>query len=797
MIPRRILWLVRGIHSVARGFSVLLLVTGVETSLAQVVLDGKFGTTGALSGPNFNITPGMGATRGNNLFHSFAQFDLKAGDVAAFTGPANIQNILTRVTGGSPASINGTIRSDIAGANFFLINPSGVIFGPKAAVNVSGSFAASTADYLKLADDVRFVAALDADDSGLSTAPVSAFGFLGENPGSIAGQQSTLKVSNGKTITLVGGDISLDGGSVQAPGGQLNLVSVQSAGEVPANPTTLSPAEFKSAFPRQGSVNLQKGALLDANAAGGGRIVIRGGQLTVDNSTIQANTTGTAAGQGIDIAVVNDLELVKGGQINSLSTLGRGAGGNINLSAESIRLDGGGLVDGNFNPATRISTASGSPSATAGTAKGGDIVIRAGSLELVNSAQITSSTFGAGNAGRIEITASSVRLDAQITTIAEISVNTWKTFGGGNAGDIVIRTGSLDMLNGATILAITAGTGKAGLIDINAQAVNILSGAIMTAGTFGAGSGGNIQIVCDLMLIDGQSPLAGGPGFLTGIQAVTTWQNSPAPGGSIHITAGTLDLEHMGSIFTTSYGVGPGGSIAVTAGKLSLGHSSTIRAAGEAAGRAGNISLRAGEDVVMTDNSAVSTSAPGSSGGDIFVQAGSEIRLADSQITAQAGLDGGNITLAAPTLIYLLRSTLSGEADTTGSGFGNGGNLTIDPSFLILNNGALISKSSFGNGGNITIQSDYFFQSVSTIDASAPFGLPGTVSGSAPEVDLSGSLIGLPSNLLGAETQLRPDCGVRLTENISSFIVLGRGGLPMEPGGFVPSGAAPTFDEKK
>jgi large exoprotein involved in heme utilization and adhesion len=121
----------------------------------------------------------------------------------------------------------------------------------------------------------------------------------------------------------------------------------------------------------------------------------------------------------------------------------------------------------------------------------------------------------------------------------------------------------------------------------------------------------------------------------------------------------------------------------------------------------------------------------------------------------------------------------------------------MDPVFFILNNSALISKSSSANGGNITILSDFFFQSDSIIDASAPFGLPGTVSVSAPEVDLSGSLVGLPGSLLDAEALLRPDCGVRLTGNISSFIVLGRGGLPIAPGGFVPSGTAPPADETK
>jgi len=216
-----------------------------------------------------------------------------------------------------------------------------------------------------------------------------------------------------------------------------------------------------------------------------------------------------------------------------------------------------------------------------------------------------------------------------------------------------------------------------------------------------------------------------------------------------------------------------------------------VSCASVSSGRAGAILLKADRSILLNGNSFLSTSAPGSSGGNIAVNSGSEIRIVDSQITAEAGLDGGNITLVAPELTYLLNSTCTAHA------VGNGGNLTIDPSFLILNNSALISSSTLGNGGNISINSDYFFQSASTIDASAPFGLPGTVSVSAPEVDLSGRLVGLPENLLSAESQLRPDCGVRLSGNISSFIVLGRGGLPIEPGGFVPSSAVKGDDDAK
>ena len=740
----------------AAGSVVAVLLVGVgEASRGEVVLDGKFGTSGALAGPDFSITDSLGAVRGNNLFHSFTRFDLAAGETATFSGPANIRNILSRVTGDGPSSIDGTIRSTIAGANFFLINPSGIVFGPSAAIDVSGSFAASTANYLKLADGARFVAALDADDSGLSTAEVSAFGFLGNPSGSIEVQQSALSVPSGKTISLVGGDILVDGGTLQSAGGQINIVSINSPGEAPADPISLSGADF----PQQGEITFQNDAGIDASGDGGGRIAIRGGQLTVDNSKIQANTAGASDGQGIDVAVLGDLNISNGGQINSLSPDGLGAGGNISITAQSIRLDGGGLTDDFFQPTTQISAATGDPLLGGGPAKGGDIVIKAGSLELVNSAQISSATFGGGDAGRIEINAAAVRLDALLFTPTQITANTQQIEGAGNAGDIIITADALEVRNGATLLAASFGSGAAGLIDINARSVNLLGGAIITAGTFGAGNGGNVEITTETMRIDGRDTLFGGDDLLTGIQAVTTSPDFPAPGGDIQITAGTLDLRNMGSIFTTSYGIGV----------------------------AGNISLQAAGAITLTRNSSVSTSAPGSSGGNISVTAGTEIRLADSQITAQAGLDGGNISLAAPKLIYLFHSTLSGQADATDSGFGNGGNINIDPSFLILNDSSLISKSSFGNGGNITILSDFFFPSASIIDASAPFGLPGTVSVTAPEVDLSGALVALAGNFLDAGAQLRPDCGVRLTGNISSFIVLGRGGLPLAPGGFVPS----------
>ena len=51
------------------------------------------GTSGALAGPNFQITAAMGRQIGPNLFHSFGTFNLVNGESATFSGPAGIQNI--------------------------------------------------------------------------------------------------------------------------------------------------------------------------------------------------------------------------------------------------------------------------------------------------------------------------------------------------------------------------------------------------------------------------------------------------------------------------------------------------------------------------------------------------------------------------------------------------------------------------------------------------------------------------------------------------------------------------------
>jgi filamentous hemagglutinin family protein len=144
---------------------------------SAITPDGTLGTTVMRSGNLFNINGGR-IIGGVNQFHSFGQFSVGTGDIASFNGPPSIQNILSRVTGGNISSIDGTIRSTILGANLFLMNPSGILFGPNAQLDVTGSFHATTADFIGLADGARFNAVPSPADNLLTTAPPAAFGLL-------------------------------------------------------------------------------------------------------------------------------------------------------------------------------------------------------------------------------------------------------------------------------------------------------------------------------------------------------------------------------------------------------------------------------------------------------------------------------------------------------------------------------------------------------------------------------------------------------------------------------------------
>jgi filamentous hemagglutinin family protein len=177
---------------------------------SSITSDGTMGTVINQLGNIYNIDGGT--IRKPNLFQSFGLFSVGTGDTASFNGPVGIENIIGRVTGGQQSIIDGIIKSTISGANLYLLNPYGVLFGKNASLNISGSLHVSTASYLGFTDGARFYANLS-DKSTLTSAPIAAFGFLNNTPAPITLQESPLQVPMGKTLSVVGGDINITNNS--------------------------------------------------------------------------------------------------------------------------------------------------------------------------------------------------------------------------------------------------------------------------------------------------------------------------------------------------------------------------------------------------------------------------------------------------------------------------------------------------------------------------------------------------------------------------------------------------------
>jgi filamentous hemagglutinin family protein len=440
-------WLGRALVVAMVGLvAVLPVVAWPHWSHAQITTDGSLGPARTLGGPSVTIGSDLGRIRGANLFHSFGQFNVNTGQSVTFTGPTSIGNILSRVTGGSPSMIDGLLRSTIPGANMFLLNPSGVLFGPNAALDIGGSFHVTTADYIRFPDGGIFHANL-ANQTVLSVAPPAAFGFLSVNPAPVSAQGSLLEVLPGRSLSLVGGDVEIVGGVLAAPGGRMSLISVGgAAGEATFNAATQTP----DLAPRNGvtgaQVSLNGARLLSESLERGGRIVIRGSRLVAEQSVALVNNAGPDDGNavGIDIKVANDV-----------------------------------VVDGSlFGTGTVV-------------ARGGDIALTARSISIGGGASLQARSTGNGNAGNVTIIAgdSFRSFGGSVTTEAAIG-------DGGNIGVFVPRL--VHLVDSRVTTSVQGGSASGGNITIDPRFLILIRSEIR-ADTFG-GSGGNVTLVADIFL---------------------------------------------------------------------------------------------------------------------------------------------------------------------------------------------------------------------------------------------------------------------------------------------------------
>ena len=668
----------------------------MTTAFAGVVLDGTMGQSGTLSGPNYSITSNLGQQYGGNLFHSFSTFNLSKGEVAQFSGPASIQNIISRVTGGTASNIDGTIRSSILGANLYLVNPAGVMFGPNASLDVSGSFHASTADYLKLGNDGRFDARAPAQ-SVLTAAPPSAFGFVSAVPAPITVQGTSsdyaystygragLYVAEGKSISLVGGDISvtsslLDGKTVEpqiiASGGRINLASVASSGEVVIESDKLAMNGFVSL----GNITLAGNGhiSLEPSTGAAGNLYVRGNNFYMDHFAVGAFSADSNNGGVVDIRINGDLKL-SGSSIK--------ASGNQYYKANTVTLDTRAFIS--------------SQAANLGTA--GSITVDVGTLNIKGGADIDSNANGGGNGGAVTITAKeSISIEGYFQdasgTIFKSSIQAGST-GTGNGGTISLTTPALILDNKAGISTQTEGLGNAGTILLDVGTLKVSGDSGIVSDTSNSGNGGLISIAAkESIILDGYSKDVNGNYSSSGIQSAAL-VGSTGHSGSISLTTPTLTLSNQALVSTQTRSRGDAGAITVNVGTLSLKDVSAISSSTYGAGKAGTITIAATTGVTL-DGQREKDNDPGK-----YYNTG-----VYSDLNQDSTGNGGNISIQAPVLTlnnfaYISTAVEWDVEKGTAIGTGNAGALALNVGKLNVNGGSTIASSTAGpgNGGVVTI----------------------------------------------------------------------------------------------
>lgn len=856
-----------------------LVLAQATSAIVPTTGAGSLGTLVTTSGHTVQITGGTRLGNGTNLFHSFGQFEVGSADTARFlntTPSLSTANILSRVTGGNPSAIFGTIDTmSYPGANLFLMNPAGIVFGPNATLNVSGSVAFTTANYLRLAETGGSNSGIFHADptatSLLTSTSVAAFGFLGSNPAAIAIQGSTLTVKSGQLLSLVGGNhgftytnpdtgvpasvpdgVTVTGGHLRAPEGQINIASVASPGEILEGTLDRGPNVSGQSFGTLGTVQISQQSTIDSSGEGGGTILIRGGRLVVDDSTISANTkiaspdTSSKVGQsgaGIDIRVTNEAVIDNGSLVETNVDPGANhESGGVRIAADHITISGGpkALAFQETNPGAEVPFGIRSNVGLGSTAaKSGDILLNASSsIQIKDHGDIRTETATVGGAGHITLNASgnididssnvstrvskdgsgisgNIRIDAQhgniLLTNANVFTATDIDGSTGTLGNILITAQNLQLLafskiggdnNSAQTQTQTQTPNGDIVITLSGQ-LSLAGGSFINTGAFKSANSADLTISSPTVLITGKDS----SGLVN--SGLYTSTISSGNGGRLQLFTDNLKLRDGGVLFSSSFigfegeiPSGRGGSISID-GLKSSGPSITIDGPGSGIfastkgfGASGTINVSA-QSLAMTNGATITASSTGTNTssslspgpGNITINAGQSLEMRDSSITTESEqTNGGNIDIRAIDHIQLVNSSISTSVP---NGTGNGGNITIDPNTVILQNSKVLAQAVQGSGGNIMITTPLFLTDPrSVVDASSQFGLNGSVTIQSPTSNLSETVGQLASKTNPPQVLLQNRCVALAGGEQSTFILTGRDALPSQPGGWLSSPVA-------
>ncbi|NMF67084.1 hypothetical protein DP113_19205 [Brasilonema octagenarum UFV-E1] len=710
-----------------------------------------------------------GAIRGANLFHSFSQFNIGEGREAYFANPSGIENILSRVTGSDASRIFGKLGV-LGNANLFLINPNGIIFGRNASLDVRGSFVGTTANAIGFGEQ-GFFSATNPNTPALLTVNPSALLFnqiraasiqnnsiadSGLNPSS-AFTATGLRVPDGKSLLLVGGDINMDGGGLFAFGGRVELGGLASVGTVGLNGNGNN---LSLSFPdsvEKSDVFLSNGAVVYVRAGDGGSITVnaRNLEMTGESSLSAGIESGLGSNnskaRNIDVNATVAIKLNNESEIaNDVQAQGNGQGGDVNISTSTLQVSGGAQVtaatfgagkSGNLNvdaqnvqvigrsADNRFGSALSASGQRNSTGAAGDLTIKTNTLLVRDGAQVGTGTFGSGKGGNLRVDALNVQLigtssaDNRVVSALASSAEPNST---GDAGDLRIKTNTLLVRDGAQVITGTFGAGKGGNLSVDAQDVQVIgrstdnrggSALSASADRNSTGDAGNLTIKTNTLLVrDGAQVLAGTFGA--------------GKGGNLSVDAqdmqliGTSPDNRVASLLSASANrnsTGNAGNLTIKTNTLLVRNGAQANASTFGAGKGGNLRIDA-QDVQVIGRSAnnqfgsnLGASAQSNSTGDagdltiktntLLVQDGAQV-LASTLGKGKGGnlsVDAQDVQVIGISADNRFGSALFASAQPNSTG--DAGDLTIKTNTLLVRDGAGVTVQSFGTGtaGNMTL----------------------------------------------------------------------------------------------
>ncbi len=735
-------------------FILSLLQNGV---LADISTDGSVGPAQNLTAINGQFTIGqeLGSLKGSNLFHSFQKFSINNGESATFTGSNSIQNVISRVTGGEQSVINGLLQSQIGTADFFFINPAGVVFGANAQIDVPAAFHFSTAGELKFADGSSFNALIPGA-STLTMAAPEVFGFSKGQSGSlqiiggdlvfkpstevsfsannliISGIETSSTETNSASISVLQTDSTIESGI------NLNLSAV--ASESSQNLPITGLAEMTS-----GGGLLIEGSVINVSGNGSGRLIVSAGDLVANNSFMLANNTGNQSMNENDGININTHSLLLNNTQVTNNTLGQGSAGIISI---------------NVNENMQLLNGSSISSSTFSISNTGSVIIQAGQLSidgqnnLIPTGILTNTLEGSqGNAGSVFV---SVREGIELLNTGQISSN---SFSSGNAGDVFVEAdgltidgqGNRQFATGIFSNSRFNSLGNAGAIFVTVKNTSkLFQGGTISSSTFGAGEAGDVSLVTNQLLIDGQNFNLFSTGVLSNAE-----RGSSGNAGSVLTTANnSIELFKGGTIGSSTFGHGNAGNVFVDAGSLTIdGQGFNLFATGILSnaefgsnGNAGTIIVTVDETIALSNIGQISSNSfTNKDAGTIFVESNqlfidgqsNKTGILSETFNPESFSNSGSIIVTVNDVLQIINGGgISSSADSKGNagsliieagqlqidgqglgtgifsetsnleGIGNAGvvSVTVDGTLQILNVGRVSSNSnSLGEGGAVRI----------------------------------------------------------------------------------------------